>query len=85
MPQEAKMTALRSSAKIAANGRLVLPREVRNALGIEGATKLAITVEDGAAQLTTIAHGLAKAQAIAKKYVTDKSIVDEFLAERERD
>ena len=41
------MAELVTDVKMAANGRLVLPRAVRRAIGIDGETRLIVTVEEG--------------------------------------
>lgn len=79
------MTSVSSKVKIAENGRLVLPKAVREAAGISGETSLVVSVHDGEITLWTPEHGLARARELYRKYVKKDISSDEFLATRERD
>ncbi len=68
--------------RVAPNGRLVLPRIIRDALGLEGAGTLVAIVEDGEVRLVPIAKSVARAQALYRKHVKDDRDTGSFLAER---
>jgi AbrB family looped-hinge helix DNA binding protein len=76
---------LREKVRIAANGRMVLPKALRDAVGIEGETELVLTVKDGQIQISTFADGVRRAQELYRRYVKDDRSSDDFLASRERD
>jgi AbrB family looped-hinge helix DNA binding protein len=69
---------------VASNGRIVLPAEVRKRLGLsEGGDLLMEETPDGLV-LRTVAHSVARAQAIARRYLQNRpdASVDAFLATR---
>ena len=76
---------LRETVRIAANGRMVLPKSMRDAVGIEGETELTLTVEDGHIRIATFADRVREAQEIFRKSVKRPFTSDDFLATRERD
>jgi len=68
---------------VAANGRVVIPAEVRESLGMKGGDKLLARVEDGALILEPIHVSIRKAQELVAKYIPPGvSMVDELIAER---
>ena len=72
---------------VASNGRIVLPAEVRKRLGLwEGGDLLMEETPDGLV-LRTVAHSVARARAIAQRYLADRPdvSVDAFLASRRTD
>jgi AbrB family looped-hinge helix DNA binding protein len=72
---------------VASNGRIVLPAEVRKRLGLsEGGDLLMEETADGLV-LRTVAHSVARARAIARRYLADRPdvSVDAFLASRRTD
>ncbi|MDZ5647470.1 AbrB/MazE/SpoVT family DNA-binding domain-containing protein [Nitrospirillum sp. BR 11828] len=77
------MTPKPQAATMAANGRLVVPLEVRRAVGLEAGGKLLARVEDGRIVLETIEAAVARVQKLARRYGSpDRSLVDELIAER---
>jgi bifunctional DNA-binding transcriptional regulator/antitoxin component of YhaV-PrlF toxin-antitoxin module len=70
------------NARIAANGRMVLPKAVRAALGVTGAGVVALTVEGDEVRLTSMASRIKYAQALYRQHVKDDYTVDDFLKER---
>ena len=76
---------LREKVKIAANGRMVLPKSMRDAVGIKGETELVLTIKDGQIQISTIADRVRKAREIFRQSVKHDFSSDDFLATRERD
>jgi AbrB family looped-hinge helix DNA binding protein len=73
--------------KVAANGRFVLPADVRKQLGIEAGDTLMLNVDEFGVTLTTATQRVAKAQALYREYSKGKPLftVDEFIAEKRAD
>lgn len=84
-PEKFGNEALRAKVKIAANGRMVLPKAMRDAVGIEGETTLFLTVRDGQIHIATLAETVREAQELYRKTVKHPFTSDDFLATRERD
>lgn len=76
---------VQEKVRIAANGRMVLPKSLRDAVGIEGETELVLTIKDGQIRISTIADGIRRAQELYRKYAKHPRSSDDFLATRERD
>ncbi|MBP0617716.1 AbrB/MazE/SpoVT family DNA-binding domain-containing protein [Jiella mangrovi] len=68
--------------RVGANGRMVLPKAIRQAMGLSGDTKVIATVEGDELRLTPIQHGALRAQELYKRYAKSERTVDDFLAER---
>jgi len=68
--------------RVGANGRLVLPKAVRQAMGLAGDTRLIATLDGEELRLTPIHHGARRAQALYRQHVTNDRSSDDFLAER---
>lgn len=71
--------------RIAANGRMVLPRLVRAALGVSGAGVVVLTVDGDQVKISTMEQSLKRAQSMYKSLATDDKSSDDFLAERRKD
>lgn len=72
--------------RVAAGGRLVIPAEVRQGLGIQEGDELLLTWNEHGARLTTVAQTVREIQAAFARYKKPgESVVDEFLAERRED
>lgn len=66
---------------IQANGRVILPSELRLALGLQKGDRVIIEAEGDQITLTTAPLRHKRAQAIAKRYAKPGvSVVEEFLA-----
>lgn len=70
------------NARIAANGRMVLPKAVRAALGVTGAGVVALSVEGDEVKLTSMASRIKHAQALYRQHAKGDYTVDDFLRER---
>lgn len=72
---------------VAANGRMVLPADVRKRLGLENGGKLILNESEFGLELTNFRQRLKWAQALYKKFSEgeERSSVDEFLAEKRAD
>ena len=68
--------------RVGANGRMVLPKAIRQALGLSGDTKVIATVEGDEVRLTPIHHGVRRAQDLYRQHVTNDRSTDDFLRER---
>lgn len=68
------------------NGRIVLPSELRKALGLAKGDKVMIEAEGDQVTLTTARLRRKRAQMIAKRYARPGvSVVEDFLAEKRTD
>ncbi len=67
---------------VAANGRMVLPAEVRKRLGLENGGKLILNESEFGLELTNFRQRVKRAQALYKKYSEGKKTtsVEEFIA-----
>ncbi len=72
---------------VAANGRIVLPAEVRKRLGLSEGGELLMEETPNGLVLRTVAQAVAEAQAIARRYLAGRPdiSVDSFLANRRAD
>ncbi len=71
------------TVKVDSSGRVVIPDEVRAALGIPDGGELLLTVEDGELRASTRLAALRRIQREVKAYVPPgTSVVDEVLAEK---
>jgi AbrB family looped-hinge helix DNA binding protein len=69
-------------ARVARNGRLVLPKMVREALGMADGGTVVFSVEGDEVKLTSIQQSVRHAQSLYRQYATRNASVDDFLAER---
>ena len=64
-------------------GRVVIPVEVRKALGIEKGQELTLSLTDDGLTLRTLERARARVKALARAHRKDaRSVVDAFLAAR---
>ena len=78
-------TDTRSTArvKLDAQGRLLIPAEMREQLGVKAGDRLTLRIEDGELVVLTFRAGIRRAQRTGAKYKTPgRSLVDELIAER---
>lgn len=68
--------------KVAHNGRLVLPKMVREALGMSDGGTVVFSLEDGEVKLTSLDQSIKRAQDLYRKHATGDFTVDDFIAER---
>ena len=69
-------------AKLASNGRLVLPKKVREALGITGSGTVVFSIDGDQVKLSSIQQSVRRAQDLYRLYATKDHTVDDFIAER---
>lgn len=69
--------------KMSEGGRVVVPAEIRRALGVQDGDTVLWELGEGEAHLTTRREQLRRAQALVRDYVPEGvSLVDELIAER---
>lgn len=68
--------------KVATNGRMILPASVRKAMGLQGESKVILTIEDDQVRLSPIGHGVSRAQALYRQHAKQHRTVDDFLDDR---
>ena len=69
-------------ARVAQNGRLVLPKMVREALGMADGGTVVFSLEGNEVRLTSVGQSIRHAQDLYRRHATRDASVDEFLAER---
>lgn len=75
------MNALR--VKVSDGGRVVIPAEYRQALGIQVGDDVILTIEGRTVELRTIDEAIRRAQELVSKYIpADRALTDELIAER---
>ncbi len=74
-----------TDVELASNGRMVLPQEVRDAMGISGDTRLIVTVDGTEVRLSPVSTIVARLQTLYREHVTHDAGVDAFLTERRAD
>jgi bifunctional DNA-binding transcriptional regulator/antitoxin component of YhaV-PrlF toxin-antitoxin module len=68
--------------RIAENGRMVLPRSARNALGVTGAGVVVLSIDGDNVKLTSMRQSIKRAQDLYRQHAKNDLSVDDFLAER---
>lgn len=68
--------------RVATNGRMVLPRSVRDALGVTGSGIVVLSVDGDEVKLTSMRQSINRAQALYRQHATNDLTVDDFIAER---
>ncbi|SFL12331.1 hypothetical protein SAMN05192568_100163 [Methylobacterium pseudosasicola] len=71
-----------TDAKVAADGRMVLPQSVREALGVTGETRLVVTVDGDEVRLSPVGRVVSKLQALYRENVRYDADSSAFLKER---
>ena len=68
--------------RVAQNGRMVLPKAVRDALGLTEGGTIVVSVEGNEVKLTSIHQSVKLAQQLFSQHVHGDLTVDNFLLER---
>lgn len=68
--------------KVAHNGRLVLPKSVRQALGMADGGTVVFSIDGDEVKLTSVQQSVRQAQAMYRQYAKDDYTVDDFIADR---
>jgi AbrB family looped-hinge helix DNA binding protein len=72
--------------KIAEGGRIVIPAEARQALGLRAGDEMVLQVRDGEIRLFTVREALRRAQALVHQSIPQRvSLADELIADRRRE
>lgn len=72
-----------TAVKMGAGGRVVIPAEVRSALGVGPGDTLILVVEPDGIRLLTPEQAVRRAQGLVKKHLTEgQRLSEELLAER---
>ncbi|AWB26036.1 AbrB/MazE/SpoVT family DNA-binding domain-containing protein (plasmid) [Methylobacterium currus] len=74
-----------TDVKLAANGRMLLPQAVREAMGITGETRIIVTVDGTDVRLSPITNVVSKLQALYRQHATQDADSAAFLDERRAD
>ena len=78
-----KKPRTRARAKLDAQGRLLVPAEIRERLGMNPGDNLILAADDDELVVLTAQGGWRKAQRIGAEYkISGQSMVDELIAER---
>ena len=74
---------LQARAKLNANGRVVIPAAVRQALDLKPGDELIMRVEDGGLRLSTRRHALARARRMIRQYIpSDEDLTQSLINDR---
>ncbi len=68
--------------RVANNGRMVLPKSVRETLGVAKGGAVVLSVVDGEVRLAPMRHSVRHAQALYRQHAVGPFSVDDFLRER---
>ncbi len=69
--------------RLSENGRVVIPANVRKALGVEAGDEIILQQEENSFRLTTQQQRIAEAKRRIRRYIKPGSkVVDELIAER---
>ena len=68
--------------RVAPNGRMVLPRSVRDVLGVKGSGVVVLSVDGDEVKLTSVRQSIKRAQELYRRHATNDLSVDDFIAER---
>ncbi len=72
--------------KVSQGGRVVIPVDLRKALGLDVGDEVVLRLEDGEIRIAGLCHSIKRAQQMVRHYTKpDQSLVDDLIAERARD
>ncbi len=78
--------AVRQPARVDRHGRIVIPAEIRQELGLEPGVAVTFSVQDGGLKVTTVREAIQRVQERVHERLGDTTgLLDEFLAERRRE
>ncbi len=77
---------LQVKTKISEGGRVAIPAEYFNQLGLEVGDDVIVRLVDGEIRIFTLAQAIQQAQAWVRSFTpTDRSLVDELIQERRQE
>jgi len=80
---EVQTKALEVRARVNESGRVVLPKELRESLGIEPGDVVFFSIDGETVKMETQKHRIRMAQQMVREYIDqNRSLVDELIAER---
>ena len=68
--------------RVASNGRLILPRQAREAMGLSGDTKVSLVIEGDVVRLVPLSHRVRRAREMYREAVTEPRTTEDFLRDR---
>ena len=69
--------------RLGEGGRIVIPVEYRQALGLNVGDEVILCLEDGQVRIMTLRQAIKRAQELVSRYVPQgRSLADELIAER---
>lgn len=72
--------------KLAEGGRIVIPAEYRQALGLHVGDELILRLENGEVRIFTTRQAIRRAQELVRRYIPqERSLSDELINERRRE
>ena len=71
--------------KVAANGRLILPRKARDAMGLSGDAKVHLSIEGDVVRLEPISRRVLRARELYRQAITNPRTTDDFLRDRKEE
>jgi antitoxin PrlF len=79
------MAFLKARTRIGAGGRIVIPRDIREALEVREGDALLLEVDDQGLHIRSVRHAVHQAQQLVARYVKPgRSLSAESIAERRR-
>ena len=76
-------TSLRAKVRLSSNGRIVIPAEMRKALGVKPGETIMLEVEDGVLRIESYPSRIRRIQQEFRKYAKPGILAsDELIAER---
>lgn len=80
------MTTVQVHLTMAENGRVLIPADIRAALGLKAGGKIVARVEGGALVIEPLDAAIRRVQQMMKPYaLPGESLVDELIADRRRE
>jgi AbrB family looped-hinge helix DNA binding protein len=77
---------LHIKTKIAEGGRIVIPAEYRQALGVQVGDEVILELDGKELHIFTLEQAIKRAQELVSRYVyPERSLADELIAERRRE
>ena len=71
------------STQITSGGRIVIPAELRRAMGLKDGDEVLVRLEEGELRISTRRERLKRARAMVRSRLdADRSLADELIAER---
>lgn len=74
--------SLTMDIKVADNGRLILPQQVRLAMGLHGEGRVILTLVDDEVRLSPMGHGVTRAKELYRKHAKPGRTTDDFLGDQ---